>query len=57
LAETLLIVGAVSLTVRLAVAVTGDGGGGVGGCTQQRTGNFFGRSIGGGGGVVSETVT
>jgi hypothetical protein len=55
-AVTVLIVGADSLTVTEAEAVTGAGGCGAGGCTQQRTGNFFGRSIGGGGGVVSVTV-
>jgi len=56
-AVTPLMVGDVSLTVRLAVALTGAAGGGVGGCTQHRTEISFGRSIGGGGGVVSVTVT
>ena len=54
---TLEMVGLVSFTVIVAVALTGATGCGAGGCVQQRTGNFFGRSIGGGGGVVSVTVT
>jgi hypothetical protein len=49
--------GVLSLTVTLADAVTGATGGGADGCTQQRSGNFAGLSIGGGGAVVSVTVT
>ena len=49
--------GADSFTVTVVVAVTGAGGCGVGGCTQHRSGTFFGRVGAGGGGVVSDTVT
>jgi hypothetical protein len=56
-AETLVMVGADSDTVTVAVAVTGATAAGGGGCTQQRSGNFFGRIIGAGAGVVSVTVT
>ena len=56
-AVTVLMVGAISLMVIVAVAVTGAGAVGGGGGVQQRSGNFLGRSIGGGGGVVSVTVS
>jgi hypothetical protein len=56
-AVTLLTSGADSFTVTVVVAVTGAAACGVGGCTQHRSGMFFGRVIAGGGGVVSDTVT
>src|SRR5689334_19961980 len=56
-AVTALMVGAISLIVIVAVAVTGAGAAGGGGGVQQRSGNFLGRSMGGGGGVVSVTVS
>ena len=43
--------------VTVVVAVTGAAACGAGGCTQHRSGNFFGRVMGAGGGVVSDTVT